>query len=148
MWWFPIQCSWQLKGSREERLFGSTQDGYIFLVIYIANITVIGVFDAVCDTNKDKRLQYLFHHISSIACYVLCLHQNRMVYYANFAGCCEVTNIFLTVLYCFQTSKYKGLFYTVNGFFLWLSFLIFRMILFPIWLWQFFSELQMPDGSR
>merc|ERR1712232_985276 len=78
----------------------------------------------------------------------------RMHYYACLDGCCEASTLFLGFL---QMSKIKGgtfaarfrarfpKFLVANSFLLWLTFLMFRVMLFPYWLVQFGLDLrQMP----
>merc|ERR1711918_64633 len=72
----------------------------------------------------------------------------RMHWYATLDGCCEITTIFLNNLCLFRTLNYKGLFNSINGISLWATFLIFRLCLFPYWLWQFYADVsEHPDKS-
>ena len=93
----------------------------------------------------------LAHHILSIIAYVnsLCLAQ-RMGFFACLDGLCEVSTFFLGFL---QMSKIKGGAFAkqlqarfprllvVNGLCLWLSFLLFRVLLFPFWLALFLHDV-------
>merc|ERR1712113_133219 len=50
--------------------------------------------------------------------------------------------IFLNNLLLFRAMEYKGVFNTLNGIILWLSFIVFRLVLFPYWLYQFRMDLK------
>ena len=87
------------------------------------------------------RAPMIAHHVLSIVAYSGGLSTGRMLFWGNFDGCCEITLIFLTVL---QASKLKGGTFRIagpllliNGICLWLSFLVFRIVLFPVWLYMF-----------
>jgi len=97
------------------------------------------------------------HHVLSIAAYGGGLWTFRMHFWACLDGLCEITNTFLNTLLLSRTKggdfadRYKaalGDFLTVNGGLLWLSFIIFRLILFPVWLvWLWYDVATMPKQS-
>ncbi|CAE8591432.1 unnamed protein product, partial [Polarella glacialis] len=103
--------------------------------------------------NPRLRLQMTIHHILSALCYLGSLGTGRMHFYATLDGCCEVTTCLLNGVFAFKffsprdDSKHwcaKALL----GTFLWLGFVVFRLLLFPAWLWSFYSDVtQHPSES-
>ena len=152
-----------LGGSLEDRWFGSCEAGFTFIRIYCATqllAIVVEVYGIYLDGGGiGKRLPTMFHHILSLAAFGnLMLVSRRMVFWAALAGVCETTNIFLTVLMLSKTkggpvaawmSAHLGKLLMANGFFLWLSFIVFRIILFPAWLILMAMDLHvMPSAMR
>ena len=98
-----------------------------------------------------KLVPILTHHLLSLTAYTFCLFNNgQMVFWGCLDGLCEVTNIHLSILMASKTkggwvAKWMedtfGALLMVNGFFLWLTFLVFRMVLFPAWLILFGMDM-------
>jgi len=91
-------------------------------------------------SNADKVLMTL-HHIVSIMAFGGALVTKRMHWYATLDGCCEITTIFLNFLLYFRAIGYKGFFNSINGVTLWFTFMVFRIILFPYWLYRFGTDI-------
>jgi hypothetical protein len=114
------------------------------------------IFDLLEDIPFSHKIPLLSHHILSCVAYSGGIITGRLHFWAVFDGMCEFTNIFLNVLLLTKTSggpsfgpKFKdklGVLFDVNGVLLWLSFLIFRICLFPLWLFYFFQDyLNIPQ---
>eukprot|EP00939_MAST-03C_sp_MAST-3C-sp1_P002716 g2716.t1 len=89
---------------------------------------------------KDTLL-LLFHHVISGGCFGMGLYFGHMHFFATFGSCCEVSTIFLNFFYMMKNTSWKGgSAWTINGICLWGSFLVFRMILFPTYLWIMFRD--------
>jgi hypothetical protein len=77
----------------------------------------------------------------SLGCYVTALYTTRMQFWGALCGCCEVTTFFLNNLCLLrELNAADGPINAVNGVLLWFSFLVFRMVLFPVWLIWFWQE--------
>eukprot|EP00946_MAST-07B_sp_MAST-7B-sp1_P002063 g2063.t1 len=166
--WIPIvlamvytagRGSAELAWSIEERWLGMSDAADWFMRVYIAsNIVAIGIevmawwtYERSKGIKLSARLPMLAHHILSIIAYInsLCV-AHRMGFFACFDGLCEVSTFFLGFL---QMSKIKGGTFAkrfqaryprlliVNGLCLWLSFLLFRVLLFPCWLALFLHDI-------
>ena len=150
----------ELYGTVESRWLGVSEAACWFMRVYIAsNLVAIGIeVLAWWSYERDRgialstRYPMLAHHALSIVAYTNALaYTRRMAFFACLDGCCEVTTFFLGFL---QMSKLKGgdfakrmqrrfpklLF--VNGLCLWLSFLLFRVLLFPVWLMLFAHDVR------
>ena len=102
----------------------------------------------------------LIHHVISIISYAVSSHVGRLGWLSMLASMCEVTNIPLSILYISKTkgggvAKWMdetfGILLQVNGGVLWITFVIFRMIMFPYCIWkllQVLSELKMQSPER
>ena len=93
----------------------------------------------------------LLHHCLSLVSYGSSLLTHRMSFWAVLAGCCEVTTFFLNNLCLlrelnaiknYAKSKWTRTINTVNGVLLWVSFIVFRLVLFSYWLWWFWQETE------
>ena len=93
--------------------------------------------------NPTFLIQMTLHHVLSAACYGSGLLTERMHYFAVLDGCCEVTTIFLNALFlckCFAPADTLALPKAISGGLLWLTFVFFRLLLFPFWLYTFISD--------
>jgi hypothetical protein len=122
----------------------STWDTRAFLTLYVTQSTVhIGVL--YLKRQVGSPAAYVAHHVLSVACYGHALLTGRMHFWAVFAALCEITNIPLNNLFIFKMFKWDVKFplaYTINGALLWLTYLVFRMFLFPLWLLLFVRDVR------
>jgi len=118
-----------------------------FLWLYVMRqvVSFPGLF--LGDLSLANKILMAVHHVASIICYGGGLATQRMHWYACLDGCCEVTTIFLNMLLLFRAIDYKGVFNSLNGVALWLSFILFRLVLFPCWLYQFYQDLNNYPGE-
>jgi hypothetical protein len=96
-------------------------------------------------SHRRSTLMFLGHHFSSVFSYLLLLRERHADFYASMALISETTNIFLLYLqYCTgwnkELKKTWPKLYCVNGACLWLSFVPCRLVLFPTWLYLWFSD--------
>mmetsp|Transcript_29566 Transcript_29566/g.48116 ORF Transcript_29566/g.48116 Transcript_29566/m.48116 type:complete len:90 (+) Transcript_29566:582-851(+) len=68
-----------------------------------------------------------------------------MYFFAAIDGICEISTLILTIFFIFKEGLLgKGpvidRLVTIIGFMLWLSYLVFRVFLFPFWLYLFIIE--------
>jgi len=100
------------------------------------------------DLKLADKILMTVHHVVSIICYGGAIATLRMHWWACLDGCCEVTTIFLNNLLLFRAMDYKGVFNSLNGVCLWLSFIVFRLVLFSYWLYQFYMDVSnYPDET-
>jgi len=124
--------------------------GYMFLRAYTAKTLVHVPMLWMTDVRPKQRLMMIGHHVLSIVAYSNALFTSRCVYHACLAGMCEVSTVFLTVMWILKELKLDkkySLLHMVNGGCLWLAFIVFRLILFPFWFYQFFQDLSVAWSS-
>lgn len=141
-------ASWALAWTLESRWVGFDTMADAFFKCYIAKSFMhIGLL-YFSNTKGTLFLQMSAHHVLSIACYSTTILTRRMLFYGCFAAICEITNIFLTNLYVAKAVGYQGSamdkmmpwLYQLNGFLLWLTFIIFRLIAFPVWMYLYYQD--------
>lgn len=141
----------QLQGTVEERWFGTSEASSIFMRLYMGiQFTAIWAETAIALYQRDLRskLPILLHHVCSILGYAGGIFFNRMHFYACLDGMCETTTVFLNILLLTKTnttiSKWMSAnldpLLKLNGVMLWLAFIVFRLVLFPGWLYLFGSD--------
>ena len=132
----------------EDRWFGATWATKWFQLLYVARMMLHLPFQTYL-LYKDKKVllvQMTFHHVLSALCYGGGLVTGRMHWYAAADGLCEVTSVFLDMLMTikFHTDPNGAVHQVLGpvvGFGLWLTFLIFRLCLFPAWLYMFYQDV-------
>jgi len=132
----------------EGRFTHENELGYMFLRAYTSKTLVHIPLLWLTDVRPTQRLMMLGHHALSIVAYSTSLFSGRCLYYACLAGMCEVSTFHLTVMWIMKetkTDKYFKNAFVVNGACLWLAFVVCRLMLFPFWLYQFFSDLAVPE---
>ena len=109
----------------------------VFANLYIATNIVQAV--GQLQTEKPPLLyQLMAHHILSVACYTAGFYFDRFRWWTAFAGCCEVTNLFLVPVFAakeyFANTWRKQYWFLWNSRLLWMTFVTHRLLLFPAWL--------------
>lgn len=124
----------------------SDSNGHIdnFAILYIAS----NVVQALGQVQTESGLflcQLMAHHILSIGCFTGGFYFDRLRFWTALAGLCEVTNLFLVWVFVAKEAPYikKHRWYALNGVMLWITFVVYRLVLFPIWLYMWYSD-QMP----
>merc|ERR1712183_376288 len=134
----------------ESRWTGVTTEGSFHVDIYVAT-QIFATFVDVFLTSGSLKSKWLImvHHVISLVSYINQIRTGRMEFFANLAGLSEVTTVplmFITLMrdpgYGAELKKKLGqtLFVTCAAS-LWLSYIIFRMILFPHWLYVFVNDI-------
>jgi len=125
--------------------FGKTDDCVQFAMLYVS-VNFVHIFITIA---KDQKLDYkilmCLHHALSITCMSAGLYNDRMYFFGVLDGICEFSTLMLTTLFIFKDglagqSTLIGHLLVVNGLFLWLSYLVCRLVLFPVWLYIYISE--------
>eukprot|EP01126_Amoeba_proteus_P030314 TRINITY_DN2_c1_g1_i6.p1 TRINITY_DN2_c1_g1~~TRINITY_DN2_c1_g1_i6.p1 ORF type:complete len:247 (-),score=13.48 TRINITY_DN2_c1_g1_i6:237-977(-) len=129
-----------------------------FLLSYI--LKMLAHIPILVVTEPRSAPLMVIHHLLSLTCYGYALYDQRMLWWGALDGLCEITTIFMNNLYLLRELGLKDKYPIVtliNGFLFWLTYIIFRLILFPVWLggvyydityhssivnWESFSPIQ------
>ena len=124
------------------------------LELYVA-INIIHVFYVF--VKEEDYLTYkvpmLIHHALSLASYMNGLRTGRLVYMANVLALCEITTVALCFVFILKDGLVGsgGLVQTglaVFGGLSWLLYVVFRIVLFPTFLYFYINDiLQLPDDE-
>lgn len=132
-----------LYSSVADRWFGTTSATHFFLEMYVGHNVVLVILDLLEDAPFREKIPMLAHHLLSCLAYTAGMETHRMHFWACLDGLCEICNLFLNPFLLMRHKEAQfgehltqglGSFAMVNNLLLWLSFLIFRMCLFPAWL--------------
>eukprot|EP01064_Diplonema_japonicum_P034400 TRINITY_DN710_c0_g1_i1.p1 TRINITY_DN710_c0_g1~~TRINITY_DN710_c0_g1_i1.p1 ORF type:complete len:259 (+),score=45.43 TRINITY_DN710_c0_g1_i1:53-829(+) len=140
--YFAVMASWELSG-QDDRVTGKSANSYYFCMLFVAKSLVHMFITLQQKLTKSFLFTTLLHHSCSIVCMLGTPLCGRLIFYSAFDGVCEITNIFLSVLYLFKMTKTADrypLLYSINGVLLWTSFLFFRIFLFPVWFFLFYQD--------
>eukprot|EP00755_Sulcionema_specki_P028983 Sspe_Gene.91128::Locus_62591_Transcript_1_1_Confidence_1.000_Length_992::g.91128::m.91128 len=137
-------------GTAEMRWTGTSETTYAFLWLYVYRSVVHMPMMFVTKMTMSHRLTMCLHHALSAVCYGLGIWTGRLHFFGCLDGMCEISTVFLNnVFFCKELrwdTKYP-LPYAVNGVLLWLTYLVFRIFLFPAWLYIFFTDhFGVPGG--
>ncbi|KAJ8599453.1 hypothetical protein CTAYLR_008042 [Chrysophaeum taylorii] len=157
LWWYPFVfylvvyaaiATYKLSKSPEARWTDTCPESYAFLRTYIAAQIVAIPVELSLPGAWPKKLQMVAHHVVSVSGYAVGLLTPTCHFFGTAAGLSEISTIFLEGL---LLSKHVALenffaarapwFLVVNGAGLWLSFILFRLVLFPAIVAVFFHDL-------
>jgi len=154
--WNSFRGAIGLSGSMDERWFQTSDASDEFLQLYISTQLFTTVLDLATPGTWKSKLPMFVHHLFSIICYGNGLVTRRMHFWGCMDGCCEATTVFLMVVNLGRVKgggveekvkAFLGIFWVVNGVCLWLSFIVFRLLLFPTWLYMFCVDAYKMDIS-
>lgn len=132
------------------RWSGTTVPGHLFFYGFTARMMLHTPMQFVVKMPKQQLVLMTIHHIVSTVCFGAAIVTGRMQFFGCFSGCCEMSTIFLTNLCLFRDVTFKGKelrdclprwIYALNGVLLWLTFLVFRLMLFPLWLYIWYWDV-------
>lgn len=131
--WDTITRLWYL--GPEEHVFARPKSGPWILIIFLGKTvyrTIRLQFSEQLN-NEKGHASILYHHVASITVMVLGLYTNLNYFWCALNCLSELTSIFLAILFLHKDMGWneKSIVYQLNGFLLWLSFLILRIINFP-----------------
>ena len=137
---------WEMD-SIEARWHKTTVTSRWFMLLYVARMILHLPIQTLLLWKDSKVLlaQMTAHHIFSAICFGIGLVTGRMHFWGLFAGCCEVTTGFLAMLCismnCFPPNhSAANIFTAIVGLLLWLGFVVFRIILFPVWMYLYMRD--------
>jgi len=117
-----------------------------FVCLYIASNIIAAIGQARTESGT-LLWQLMAHHALSIFCFGTSYYFDRYWFYCAFAGVCETTNLFLVPVFASKEIpwiKAQGWF-KVNSVLLMVTFIVHRFVLFPVWLYMWFTEPQPAD---
>jgi hypothetical protein len=143
------------EGTIEARWLETTYTSYLFIMMYVARMILHIPVQTILlwDDSKGLLGQMTAHHILSALCFGKGLLTQHMHFWGLFAGCCEFTTGCLAILCismnCFPPGHpIASIVTAMMGSVLWLGFLVFRICLFPLWLWLFYMDIAAdPDHT-
>lgn len=164
LWWYPFVfilvyyafvSTYTLIASPQKRWMETTYESEAFFRLYVAAQIVAIPVEMMQPTTTAKKLQMIGHHVVSVGGYICGLTDGRCHFFGTAAGLSEMSTIFLEGLLLSKHvalekffSKRAPWFATLNGAGLWLSFIIFRIILFPTLLAIFAYDAYEHDAWR
>mmetsp|Transcript_37055 Transcript_37055/g.104555 ORF Transcript_37055/g.104555 Transcript_37055/m.104555 type:complete len:260 (+) Transcript_37055:47-826(+) len=159
MLYSSASAAYKFSGSIELRWSGVDADPLRCLEIYVAH----QVFSCVVDFAFPRQswrhnVGLMAHHATTIACGVKQIYTGAMPFWASLSILAEFSTPSLKIVNM-GTSKggdfaerFKarlGPLWLANGLLLWATYIIFRLVLFPVWLCWFFYDLhRMEDAMR
>eukprot|EP00241_Pyramimonas_parkeae_P005278 CAMPEP_0114251890 /NCGR_PEP_ID=MMETSP0058-20121206/15525_1 /TAXON_ID=36894 /ORGANISM="Pyramimonas parkeae, CCMP726" /LENGTH=358 /DNA_ID=CAMNT_0001365749 /DNA_START=73 /DNA_END=1149 /DNA_ORIENTATION=- len=89
------------------------------------------------------KVQMVCHHTLSIVCFMRTSYAGIGHFFVSLDGCCELCTFLLNNVFLMKElglNQVQWLF-ALNGVLLWLSYIFLRILLFPAWLFIFFSDM-------
>merc|ERR1711968_191521 len=128
------------------RFFSTGPDSYAFFRLYCAQTLWHCVLVMYKKATNSHKAVLLVHHTLSIACYLpAALGDDKFHYWGLLDSVCEVTNLFLNtvVLLKFKAMGVQevSFVHAANGALLFVSWIVFRLVVFPFWLWSMYHDL-------
>lgn len=121
----------------------------MYTILFVAeNLVHIPV--VICRRqSRSLKLQILAHHFVTCWWYTYGLRTSKMEFFGTLAGCAEVTNVFLGHVMLLKEFGAPGSpWLAINGVFLWIGFVVFRLCLFPFCLYLWYSDVsQFPEQT-
>ncbi|CAJ1355310.1 unnamed protein product [Effrenium voratum] len=151
-----LAASWQLCSDVEARWQGINFWSNFYLILYVSRMMVHLCLQPLEDMSWMMLLMMSTHHLISMVCYMIGLAHGRCHFWGCLDGCCEITTVFLNGLYLLNDTEVGGKKLkelcppwvpALNGILLWLAFLVFRLMLFPLWLYYFYLDMQEAPGK-
>lgn len=134
----------------ESRWRGVTPAVRFTMLLYFTRTVLHMPVQAMQKMPRTHLLMMMVHHILSAVCFGNGLLTGNQMFWACLDACCEMSTIFLNNLYICKEVTWGGKelkeimpswLYAANGIFLWLSFLVFRIALFPTWLYFWYKDV-------
>ena len=161
-----VKGSLELRHDVQSRWQGTCFWSDLYMVLYVSRMMCHIMMQPLENMGLGLLVMMTIHHLISMGCYILGLGYGRCHYWGCLDGCCEITTVFLNVLYLTNNVEVDGdengngkkpklkdylpkWFLATNGFLLWLAFLVFRLMLFPYWLVTFHQDMRdMPQITK
>lgn len=143
--YFAIMGTIDTSGSLESRWSASSPRARFYLELYVCKQVGHLFVQFFQKMETTQLLLMTVHHLTSICCYSTGLVTGGMHFWGCLDGWCEMSTIFLDNMLLMRDlgDRWKSSpLYTVNGIVLWFSFFVFRLVLFPTWLFWWWSDIQ------
>jgi len=134
---------------------GNTYESSAFLILYVTRTLLHMFMQTMQDMSPKQFMLMTIHHCLSLLCMGNGLVTGNMHYWGCLAGVCEMTTMFLNNVWLCKEVNIKGeplqsyipaWAYALNGLLLWFGFIVFRLVLFPFWLYQFHNDVHTAPG--
>eukprot|EP00039_Didymoeca_costata_P001696 m.54342 g.54342 ORF g.54342 m.54342 type:complete len:293 (+) comp10919_c1_seq2:466-1344(+) len=130
-------------GSEPDHLGLVTPASHWFLIIY-SSLSIIHIPISLLKEPKGKmtayKYQMMMHHFLSLGTYVSVLYIGTLHFYSVAYGLCEICTMFLSNIFVLKMFQFPMPIQALNGILLWLSFVVFRILLFPYVYYLYASE--------
>ena len=134
--------------SAELRWQGTTRNSNLYLWLFCIDNVVHMPLQLSKDVPVAKHATVIAHHVLSNLSYATGLRSQRLHFWATLAGLCEVTNPLLSIVFMMKelglADKRSGPWprvFQLSSLLTWVAFLVFRLLLFPLWLVLFFYDM-------
>jgi hypothetical protein len=121
-----------------------------FLTLYACHC-VLHTFVSLLKTSKTSyKVAMIAHHVTSMVSFLACSDTGGYGHFWSTSdGLCEITGIFLNNIFLFKLLKINSpTLSAINGALLWTTWVVFRLMLFPAWLWVFFGDWMAADYEQ
>jgi hypothetical protein len=147
--YYAIANTLELRGSVADRWAGVTEAGTSFFVLYIVRQTFSFPFVFLSGLGARDKALMTVHHLLSICAYATMLVTQRMHFYGTLLGMSEISTCFLNAMLILKgLQREASALFVLNGLCLWVTYLVFRMALFPGCLWLFAGDARSdPAGT-
>ena len=150
--YLAIQATLELKDSLELRWHGATSTSRWCSLLYCAKMALDVPLSAYeLRARRSAQLMMVAHHLLSFVAIGCGLATKRCAFFACLALCAEASTPFLNNI---TAAKLFGgqqgadsLLHFLSGIFLWITYIPFRMVNFPVWLWVWSSDIR-SDPAR
>ena len=144
--YLAISGATALSGDVNSRWVGVTGESYIFQLLYVVRMLLHTPVQFITLAHKPGLLaQMTAHHLLSVVCFGGGLITGRMHFWALLDGSCEVTTVALNSMFIVESFFPRGFYHKwlkrATGISLFLSFILFRLALFPAWLLFFYADV-------
>ena len=144
-----------MEGTAHARAYSNTFSSEQFAYIYISS-NIVAALGQLQTESGMFLVQLMSHHVLSLACFSAGFYFDRFRFWMAFAGCCEATNLFLVPIFAAKELPHikEQMWYKINGIFLVVTFVTHRFVLFPVWLYVWYSDQQelkidnLHDGEK
>lgn len=159
MLYSSASAAYNFSGSIELRWSGMNVEPLRCLEIYIAHQVFSSVVDfAFSRKSWRHKVGLMAHHVTTVACGVGQIYSRTMPFWAAFSILAEFSTPSLKIVNMGTTKggdfaeRFKarlGPLWLANGLLLWATYIVFRLVLFTVWLCWFFYDLhRMDDAMR
>ena len=134
-------------GTLEGRWHETSVESHWFLVVYVSTMIAEVPGLVLCRRPGVVKVQLLVHHAASVFCFLLGLGDGVAHFFGCLDGCSEVSTVFLNnaeILKDLRATKWMQI---LNAMLLLASFVVFRILLFSLWLFVFFSDVATRPGT-
>mmetsp|Transcript_5290 Transcript_5290/g.8591 ORF Transcript_5290/g.8591 Transcript_5290/m.8591 type:complete len:282 (+) Transcript_5290:200-1045(+) len=145
-----IAGAWSLRSDVESRWHGIAGASSFHMTLYMTRSLIHCFMQPFQDMTPMHLALMTLHHILSMLSYGCGMVTGRCHFWACFNGCCEMSTIFLNNHYLSKQITIGGKelkavmpnwVTALNGLFIWMAFLVFRLMLFPTWLYLWYSDV-------